>query len=283
MIKNKLVRLWRRLQNPDYTGTDRRPFLTGLSVGTGIAIGVVVATVSRLAALLTVVGVAGAVILRGYILPGTPALVDRLRDVEGVPQRHSPGWDPSRLTARITGRAITPEPRRDMSRTDGEQMLTSAGVIVREDAELHITDRFRQEWLTHIQTVRDDTQQASDLLASAYDVDSAAVDMANHDDGSVIVTVDTNRVGRWASDAALAADLTIATTLAQWIPTWVTLDMYQQVTLVRTVRSVLDACPGCGRHIGPLDRGGGAAVSDGEYISVTCADCGSDLGSLPNQ
>lgn len=283
MIKNQLIRLWCRLRNPDHAGTDRQLFGRGLTAGIGIAISVVVVSVSRLAALLTVLGVTGIIIVRGLVFSGTPALVGRLHDAEAILQIQHLKWVLHLLRTQVIRKISSPGFHDTMSRAEGKQMLLSAEVLVREDARLHITDRFRQDWLNRIQMVRSDTQRTSNLLASAYGVDPGAVETTKQHNGSVVVTVDANRVGRWASEAALAADLTIAAALSQWVSDWVALDAYQQVTLVRTVRHVLDVCPGCGTHLGPLDRGDGVAASDNEYISVTCAECGSDLGSLPNQ
>lgn len=272
MIKHTLLRAWRWFRNPAYTGADRQPLLTGLSVGVGVAVGVVMSTVSIPAAFVSVTGAAVVILVRGYIFPGTPQLVSSGRHIANKARKRREADRPP-LDGRDSGVAVTLRFQHELSPSEAEQLLISAGVIAPDDAGLHLTEPFRSDWLDRIQATRDDDRRTIALVTPMTDSDTSDIELSDQTDGDVGLTVDGKPIGRWASRAALSADLVVIPILTEWIPDWESLNNSNKVTLIGTLRQVLNVCPGCGRQLISARFGQTADSADG-HVSVTCDQCG---------
>jgi hypothetical protein len=211
MMRQTVNQMLTHVKNPAYTGENRRPLLTGLSVGISVAIAVVVLTVtdSLLVALCGVLGVAIMIYLRGYALPGTMELIGAAQYMETI-YRSSRNLSDGLLSDRHThSRSIGRRPAHALSPGERKRILITTGIIEPHDtdprlagrmattqtvndtareqvnAEFRLTGSFRQDWLAHIQTFRGDTPQRTVQLASTIDADPAAVTTSERDDGSV--------------------------------------------------------------------------------------------------
>lgn len=257
--------------------------MTGLSVGSGVAATTVMSTASVLAAVAVGAVTAITILFRGYVLPGTSKLYESLPRARKLARLGLESDKSGPHDERQTHRAVVaPRLQRGLSPEQSEQVLLSTGVIEREDAELRLAGAFREDWLRQIQTLRDDNRRAVDRLASVLGADPTAVELSEHD-GRFIVTSNAEMIGWWASPAAFAADIAINSTLASWISEWEELDERTRADLILFLRSLLNACPGCGKKLETPDRATDVVVLDGECLSATCDDCGTDVISSSNE
>lgn len=238
----------------------------------GVAICVVTATVSKPAALLAALGVAGMTLFRGYILPGTPQLLSLARHI-GDKTRKKQTESLSPLDRRDSGAAVSLRCQRELSPPEAERILSSADVIATDDSKLHLTEAFRNDWLDRIQTTREDDSCTTYLVTSISTSDRPDIQLSDQTDGGVGLILNGEVIGRWASRAALSADLTIIPILTEWVPDWESLNHSDRTTLIQTIRRVLDVCPSCGRQLVSARPEQGSDSANG-HVSVTCDRCG---------
>lgn len=299
MMRQTVNQMLTYVKNPAYTGENRRPLLTGLSVGISVAIAVVVLTVtdSLLVAPCGVLGVAIMIYLRGYALPGTMEFIGAAQYMETI-YRSSCNLSDGPLSDRHThSRSIGTRSAHALSPGERKRILVVAGIIephdtdsrlagrtattqtvndtAREqvDTEFRLTGSFRQDWLAYIQTFRGDTPQRTVQLASTTDADPAAVTTSERDDGSVIVSLEAKVIGQWASDEALSADIAAISTLTEWISDWENLDPQVRSELLSELKPILSNCPNCGCKSNHFTRN---HSSDADIVLLTCNSCGPD-------
>lgn len=259
------------LRRPEYTGDNRCLPCTATNVGiaAGLGGGLVGAGVWTgmpgvgLAVALCVVAVSlASIYLRGYLVPGTPALT----------KRYFPGW-----LLRRFGKAETVPSAPEAGATDGpEGMLTAAGALEPcADADGHcLTDEFRTEWHRAVDEVgelgREGRRQA---------VDAEHEDDVELDDWTEVlrVYVDERLVGKWRSSPAFAADLASVAVLSDRFDDWAGLTVAERARLLDRLRAHLDTCPDCGSE---TDRGTETVegcCATHEARTVDCPDCDARL------
>ena len=175
----------------------------------------------------------GIIAKRGYLVPGTPAVIRRLSTAIGIGVRHPDGE--STVTAVADGGTLT----------DTEWLLRSMAVLEpsKKGATFELADRFRDVWWRRIRRFQDE-ERAITQLASVIEVDPDA--LAYEDAGGQLAIVcDGGAVGGWISEAALIADLAVESTLREWIPGWDELGDDRRTTLIASLRTFLEACPRC--------------------------------------
>ncbi|ELY55187.1 hypothetical protein C491_15757 [Natronococcus amylolyticus DSM 10524] len=219
------------VRQPEYTGENRCLPCTAVNVVIALVLAATLGIVTT--GLLGVVALGGflaAIYLRGYLVPGTPALTER--------------YLPASIL-RLFGKE--PIATRSLEGTSPEEpwtQLAAAGVAdPSPDGTLSLTDRFREAFRVEVGR-RESAPGADDVEALA--AVSEAVER-----GPRAYSIDGNRLLRWESDAALVADTASASVLRETVEGWSDLECDDRLALLERIRLLLERCPSCD---GPIDR-----------------------------
>jgi len=266
-----------RLRRPAYTGANRcwpctaanlalaalacaNVYLWGVALWSGTA-GVAAAGAVAACSL-------AMVWLRGYLLPGTPALAERLpAAVLGVFGKDATPTVPRGVTGRatetnggVTDEAVAPVDR-----------LRADGVLDVDGAPTPAVRAARDERVAG--DPRDDA-----LLVERFGLPAGtAVDGVGR---GVVARADDERVGAWPSALALRTDVASAGVLAEHTD-WATLTTAERGRLCATLRERTERCPGCG---GSLTTGTATVRSCCgrlDVVATECVDCGTRLTERP--
>lgn len=267
------TRVLGRLKRPEYTGENR--CLPCTVVNTIIAVGVsavVGVGVSRVTSQIIGLGTGfvsfgfflGLIVLRGYLIPGTPELT----------KRYFPKW----LLALFGKRPAQPEVATDI---DTEAELVDAGALgeCRDGEDLCLTREFRDAWYEEIDRVekRDSDRE---LLLDLLDLDEADVDFREYG-AAFQAYVDGNAVGKWESKAAFLADLAAAAVLTERHARWGSLSVQARSQLLSGLRLFIDTCPACGGEPTFGTDTVESCCSTREVAAVSCPDCDARLFETP--
>lgn len=267
------------LRSSDHTGDNRCLPCTTANVLIAAAASAIVAVAGSIElGALSFVG-AGAVIgVRGYLVPGTPVLTERLLPdrvlaaFEKGPTAPDSAGDDTRAADASGGRQ-----KRIASASDPTQFLADRGVV--EPCERRqgqclagaFADRLRE------QTERRDDVVDNDAVAALFGAapDTVEVEYGDHPEVSV-----GYRHQIWPSRAALVADVAGHEALAGHVDGWASVPREQRLAVLRSLRSYQERCPRCG---GPVSRSSSPAESccrSYDVVTVGCVDCGDALLEL---
>jgi hypothetical protein len=267
-----------RVRRPEYTGDNRCVPCTVLNValalvlaGGGGAVGLRVTDSllfgGAVGGLVAIVGLS-AIVLRGYLVPGTPTLTKRY-----LPDRVLAWFD----KAPTTEMAADPD-------VDIERVLRAADAVepCQHGTDLCLTDAFAADWEREIDR------------ASETDVDPAAIadvlhlptdELEVHDHGSAFmltVAGDVRRhVGQWESAAAFYADMGGARALAKRTTEWRRLNAMERSAVLGGLRVFLHRCPACGGDVSFGEESVESCCREIDVVAVSCADCGARLFEQP--
>lgn len=263
---------WRQ---PEYTGENRCIPCTVVNTMIAVVLAVALALVVPLDATTSVVIGAGvlagslaAIAVRGYLVPGTPALT----------KRYFPAW-----LLRYFDRS------EEMTNVDIDpaEVLQSADAVTECENvdDLCLTDEFRQAWQAQIDRYRDSDATRTDL-AEVLEIPEQSLEFQTH--GSAFVAMadggqrpsdghGRRRVGQWESEGAFLADVAGARLLNEGFAGWSRLTPRQRGSVLNGLRLFLNTCPSCN---GPVSFGEETVESccrSRDVIAVTCEECGSRL------
>jgi len=312
-----------RLRRPEYTGENRClpctvvNSLTAVVLAGGVAGSLVTAggtgTSVALAVGGSVLAVSAALIyLRGYLVPGTPALTKRyfpawllgLFGKDPTPPGAVGGGVGAGNTAGA-GRADAGESGGEAGENqaeagdrgeeiDVERVLLSAGAVEPcEDREdLCLTESFRTAWNAEIESVREGGVDAETVVRK-LGLTVSECSIAEHGDGRVLrvapteETADGRRVGRqrtvgkWPSEAALVADSAAATVLADRFEAWGGLDPEAKGEALSGLRLFLVDCPTGEGGVEFGQETVESCCSTHEVVAVTCTETDERLFEQP--
>ena len=271
-----------RLGQPEYTGENR---CLPCTVVNGIIAALAGAFVAAVGAWLgspllgaatggaVVVFSAGAIYLRGYLVPGTPTLTKRY-----LPERVLRwfGKEPLAGTAPgTTARAPSGEFGREA--VDPERVLLDVGALEECQAgeDLCLAAEFRTTWYAEIERVEAADADRERLL-ELLDLDGAGVTFREYGDAFTAL-VDDRTVGTWESRGAFLADLGAATILADRLDDWSDLSVAARSQLLGGLRLFVDECPRCGGAPAFDTETVASCCSTHEVAAVECEDCGARL------
>jgi len=263
-----------RLQRSEYTGENRCWPCTIANV----AIGVVVAGTAALAAAWsgaslpvatalaagTFAVAAVTIYLRGYLVPGTPALTER----------YFPDWLLRRFDEHPASRASGTDD--DVNR---EALLKRAGIV--EECEqvddLCLTGGFREAWRDRILDVRERLPETTGAaLAGVLGADPEALTVRPLGD-AFVARLEGRRVGQWESEAAYVADVAGAAELESRVDDWGRLSVEERGQLLNRLRIFLETCPSCDGPVAPEEEVIESCCRSIDVVAVSCQDCGARL------
>ena len=271
-----------RVRQPAHTGENRCLPCTVVNVAFAVALAVGVSLVWFPAGAATLVASLVAIALRGYLVPGTPALTKRY-----LPDRVLRRFAKAPTTSAAAGafpenRERTGDPdaaddRQSESATDRtrdatvpESILWEAGVLVERADDVEIAPWFRENFREAAGEARD--EDLGESLATVVGVDADDLELESYGQ-QISASVDGREVGAWISRAALIADVATGQVLADAVASWDELDVGTRGRALSASRNVLDVCPLCDGHVRPEDQVAESCCFDVHVISIRCQDC----------
>lgn len=193
-----------------------------------------------------------AIYLRGYLVPGTPALTRRY-----VPDR-ARDW----LVGRSGG---TDSPRRT---------LVSIGVL-REGPggdTIELEPEFAAAWRERNEAFWGDERA---LRASLADLAGVLPGRLEFDSYPSVFSVHdgTDRVASWESRAACVADAAVATLLADADTEWHRRSLTARAEMLRALRLFLQHCPACDGSVSFRTQVVESCCSGRDVVPATCGSC----------
>ena len=223
---NRIATVIKRLQDPRYTGSRRCLPCTVLNVTLLLGVAASALLVHRwLSVALFVLG-AAMIVLRGYLIPGTPELTQKfLPDVLRTRFGH-----------------VDEHPEMTSDGKDVIALLQEFEVVEECDEldDLCLNDTFRSEWKNRLDEL--DGMVDTAQFSSALGIDRELVSMEN---GILFVKRMEGRRDQWASAAAVVADVGSAKPLRDRLPIWDELSIDDRLAVLESLRVFLDDCPVC--------------------------------------
>lgn len=260
-IRQRVDSILGTVRQPAYTGENRCLPCTVLNTGIAVAIAVSVALFSVPVAIAVFVCCLTVIGLRGYLVPGTPTLVQYL------PDRIHNAIGPTHELEESVETSL-----------DVETTLKTAGIITDcpEVDDLCLTDSYREEWRRKMDSLQDERTQR-ERLARSIGVTPEDITFEEKDTGW-LVSVEEIRAGRWQSEAAFIADLASEDLLDDYLEHWETRPANDRTTLLVALRSFIERCPTCGGSVVPdEDVVKSCCREDIVSVTTTCQGCGSVL------
>ncbi|XVH33062.1 hypothetical protein ACNS7O_15890 (plasmid) [Haloferacaceae archaeon DSL9] len=268
-----------RLREPEYTGKNRCEPCTISNVGIAAVLGFLAARKSKPFGMFVACASALLIYLRGYLIPGTPALTQRylpqrvLRwfgkesepavasGLEGPAGKETDENGASTAEERpvtVAGPAETEVGRSTNNGGDGgntersaeqtvdmESYLLEHGLVEArtKSKDLHLTDAFETAWFDETGSIRADEVDVETIVdAFGLDADSAKFESVVRNDG-VVLRSDGVQTGSWSSRTALVADIAASRVLESRISGWRSYDYRQKGKVLNSLRMFLDRCP----------------------------------------
>ncbi|MEY7851202.1 hypothetical protein AB7C87_18605 [Natrarchaeobius sp. A-rgal3] len=248
-----------RVRKSEYTGENRCLPCTVLNLVIAAVVGGLVAIVSIPAAIGVIAICVAIISLRGYLVPGTPALTRR--------------YVPAQLL-----QAIGKRPARgdvDTEATSGEALVDfclEAGVLEAEEDDVFLAGDFRDAWNERIEAIREEDERA--VLADVFDSDPESLTVEVNDEWFVVYRTG-EKLTHWRSTAAFVADVAADRELAAWTDEWRAFDREERGQILGRLRVMLLDCPLCD-HALDVRQTTGCCPGE-EAIVADCTDCGTTV------
>lgn len=259
------------LRKPAYTGVNRCYPCTAvnlvLTLGLGLAVAVVSPPLAGVAVLLSL----ASIYLRGYLVPGTPALTKRY-----LPKFVLAWFGKTTETQRTTSHTTSgPRLTTDIG---SESLLREAGALeTATDGDSDATgSKLTSEFHAALQDCfeADRAVGATDGVQLVFGEDVSTTGVGDE----LTAVVDGQRLVGWESDAALRADIAASSTLrARW-DGWDELSGPERLEFLSTLRAYLELCPVCAGSVELTDTLQESCCGPTQRtITANCSACGAVL------
>lgn len=254
------MRLIETLRNPSYTGKNRCTPCTVLNLAIAIVLATLVTAWSLVGGIIVLTASALVIGLRGYLIPGTPALT----------KQYMP-----KSVLRVFGKTHNKETERrvnsDVSR-NLEKILLSADVLEAcgDQSDLCLTPKALSRWETEIDAYDCVTPRHVSNLApsSSLEAEISIEDLTN----GVIVESDGEQINHWPSRASMVTDLTGAAVLDDMISEWRSLSELERGHLLTGLRLFVPHCPTGHGDVAMTEETIESCCSSHEVVALVCDD-----------
>ncbi len=253
-----------RFRQPEYTGENRCTPCTIVNVAIAAVASLVLGLVWAPLVVVSFALFVAVIYTRGYLVPGTPTLTKTY-----FPDRVLRWFDKEPEPAF----AVAVDEDTDL---DVEAVLQDTGALEPcEDIEdLCLTPAFESVWSDELE--RTDESAVRNQLASIIGVDQSRISTAQAGEWFV-ARLDGDQIGRWESQAALAADMAADVVLADRVADWEALSPDSRSALARGLRIYLEQCPDCGGAVAFGKETRSSCCRSWEVVVTRCDDCDTKL------
>lgn len=252
--------LYSSIRQPEYTGENRCTPCTAVNLVIAAVVSGVVAVASVPLAVVAFALFAGVIYVRGYLVPGTPAITRTY-----FPDRVLRWFDkdPDAFGVRVEADA-------DL---DTETVLREVGALKeREDGtDLSLTPDFREEWNDEIDRLDEDGARA--VLGETLGIDAGRISVLPRS-RSFEVKVDGETASKWESSEAFVLDMAAERLLRERVENWTDLPVERRSAVIRGARVYQERCPRCGGAVVLSDETVKSCCRSRTVLASRCEDCG---------
>lgn len=272
-----------RLRQPEHTGENRCVPCTAVNVVLALAGSLLVSVLWVPAAAVAFVAALAVIWLRGYLVPGTPALTRR-----HLPDRVLAAFGKTATPARDRTESWETVERVERERTesvDAEAYLRELDVVTTPEdaddgAEVRLAEGFVADHGEAVDADREEPRDAA-VVADMFDLEPDEVAFEDRPYPAVRVGV---RIRKWPGEAALLADVAAHEVLADRSAdadrAWPSLPMEQRQSILESLRRLSETCPACGGPVARTEETVESCCASGEVIARICEDCDARLAEF---
>ncbi len=268
-MSGRFSELAARFQNPEYTGANRCIFCTILNLGIAIVVGVLLYSVSRYLAALVFVAFAITIYLRGYLIPGTPWLTQRLlpdplfSHIKNHSQR-GPQYSVTELASEIT-----PGNLADSSSDETDRGISSTSII--QEA---IQERIKE----FNESSNDGIREA---IGSVLDISPDSVNIREYPN-DFMISIQGEGAVRWVSRTAFLFDLATILEYRSHGRDEIR-DIQDLNQRFAGLRSQLDRCPRCKTELELEETQSVVCCGASTVMALLCPECNTRLFEAEKQ
>jgi hypothetical protein len=260
------------LRQPEYTGSNRCLACTVVNCCLAAIIAIFFTLFSPVLGGVSLVFSLGTIYLRGYLVPGTPALT----------KRYFPPWLLRWFGRRQTGPAALTNSHEELQTADNrpsselEQVDFLAECPEKDD--ICLDPDFQRAWRRVIGEIRQDKSRQRELLANMLYADFEPSEVSLKEGGTrFTATVKQEDIGEWRSRAPFLADVAAAAVLNEWDDEWDEQSIQTRGNKLARLRVFLESCPACDAPVTLQSDEGGACCWSREVTTVRCTECEAPL------
>lgn len=290
-----------KLRQPEYTGENRCLPCTVVNIVIAVVGSHAVMRKSRVGGVLTLAGSLVCIYLRGYLVPGTPALTKRYlpenvlrwfgKDPDDVPVRSGLGGsevteEPTTASASGSQAHASDDEAAEQSvaeSVDPDEYFLETGVLTpcEDQDDLCLTEAFSARWTEEIERLEDE-EMTADRVTTTFGIEAEADEytIEAHEDARIL-RQDNRMIGQWPSNAALVADIGATAVLEEYDPLWAERSPNQKGQLLNGLRLFLEDCPGDGGRIEYNEEVVESCCQSHNVLAVVCGDSGERLVEFP--
>lgn len=260
-----------RIRQPKYTGPNRCWACTAINLVLTALLAVVVGFVWYPLGFLVAVGGLSLIYLRGYLVPGTPALTKRYLPTSILQWFGITNGAVNRETLGAPNEVAVQEVSEV---TDPETFLRRAGALTDcAGDDLCLTGSFADRWEHEMRRVHDDEAMRA-ALATVINADEGDISLTYAGDTTRVFAhaSDDSLVGQWVSSAALRADVAGVTVLSEET-SWSTISGRDRAAVLASLRVFVPSCPDCGGKVAFHEDETGGCCWSTPVALLRCEDC----------
>lgn len=260
------------LRQPEYTGTNRCLACTVVNCCLAVITAALFTLVSPVLGGVSLALSLGTIYLRGYLVPGTPALT----------KRYFPPWLLRRFGKGQTDSEGIAGGHKESRTTDGGSSfdLKQAEFLSEcpERDDICLDPEFRRAWRRVTSEIRENRPRQRERLANMLhaDRDPSAISFEEGRHRFTAMT-DQEDIGEWRSRASFLADIAAASVLDARDAEWDTRGIQASGTNLARLRAFLESCPSCDAPVTLQNDKGDACCWSREMITLRCTGCEAPL------
>lgn len=269
-VSDPPVQFFDRVRKPAYTGENRCVPCTIVNVTVALVASAFAALVAvPLAAAVFVLSLA-VIYLRGYLVPGTPALTERylpdrvlsVFDAHSIEETRRDGesWDTVEKLERQRENAVDPE-----------QFLVDGGAVgpCEHEDDLCLTDEFAR--LVDHQSASSGVEPIDrETMAGLFDAEPGTITVLEREYPALEIG---RRVRKWPSEAALVTDIVTNNALRELTDRWLDVPPGQRLGILESLRSFHETCPRCSGEISLSEGTVESCCRTYDVLSIGCVEC----------
>ena len=249
-------------KNPQYTGENRCIPCTAVNL-------IIAATAATLLGIfIPMIGIAffvaavAVIWLRGYLIPGTPALT----------KQYFPEW-----ILRWFGKA---PPQSAPVDVDPAVYLQENQFVIEDESidDLVLNPTIRDDWWTRVSDLRAE-QSDKAALSQFTDLPASKITLGWETD-AYVARIDDERIGSWESRSAFVADMAAHRVFASQTKGWDRLYVAQRAEIVGAFRLFIEQCPTCDGTVTIDQDVVESCCFRYDVVAGTCEECGDRLFEL---